>query len=252
MSESSLAMPYPDTSRADAGGPPSSRILIIDDHPLVRKGLIAAIRDEPDLEVCGETGTIREALHLIEELGPDLVIIDLMLEDGHGLDLIKQIHEKHESIHMLALSMHDESVFAERVLQAGALGFLHKSRAVDELASAIHRVLTGQVYLSTDASDRLLRKVTRGEPIRAGVDKLSDRELAVFQYIGQGLTTREIADKLDLSHKTVETHRERIKRKLQLDNAAALTKRAVEWNMESATRRQQSDKPATDHPQPEE
>lgn len=209
------------------------RILIIDDHPLIRKGLATVIDSVDRFSVCGEVAAASEALRLVLDQKPDLAIVDLTLEDGHGLELIKQIRNSDVETVTLAVSMHDESLFAERVLQAGAMGYVHKARALDEIVSAIEQVLTGRIYLSPEASDRILRQRTKGGEGKHqnSVELLSDRELSVFELIGQGLTTRQIAEKLFLSHKTVETHRERIKKKLGLENSAALVKHAVEWTM---------------------
>jgi DNA-binding NarL/FixJ family response regulator len=213
---------------------PAFRVFIVDDHPLVRRGLVSLVGDEPGLTVCGEIGTMEGALPQILQERPDLVIVDLSLKDGHGLDLIKQVRDADNSIRTLALSIHDASIFAERSLQAGAAGYLNKSCANEELAQAIRQVLDGRIYLSAADSEWLLRRVSQGETSTPDVEKLSDRELAVFQRIGEGLTTRQIADQLTLSHKTVETHRERIKKKLGLTNSATLMRRAVEWVLRSA------------------
>ncbi len=213
---------------------PSHRIFIVDDHPLVRRGLVSLVNDEPGLEVCGEIGTFQGALRKILQAQPDLVIVDLSLKDGHGLDLIKQVRDANGSIRTLALSIHDASIFAERALQAGAAGYLNKSCANEELAQAIRQILDGRIYLCPADSDWLLRRASQGEMATPEIDKLSDRELAVFQRIGEGLTTRQIADQLSLSHKTVETHRERIKKKLGLTNSSTLMRRAVEWVLQSA------------------
>lgn len=212
---------------------PSQRVFIVDDHPLVRRGLVSLVSDEPGLDVCGEIGTFQGALPKILQAQPDLVIIDLSLKDGHGLDLIKQIRDTNGSMHTLALSIHEASIFAERSLQAGASGYLNKSCANEELAQAIRQILDGRIYLSAADSDWLLRRASQGEMATPDIDKLSDRELAVFQRIGEGLTTRQIADQLSLSHKTVETHRERIKKKLGLTNSSTLMRRAVEWVLQS-------------------
>ena len=209
------------------------RVFIVDDHPLVRRGLMSLVTDEPGLQVCGEIRTMQGALTQILQERPDLVIVDLSLKDGHGLDLIKQVRDGNSVIRTLALSIHDASIFAERALQAGAAGYLNKCCANEELALAIRQVLAGRIYLSAVDSERLLRRVSQGETSTTDVDKLSDRELAVFQRIGEGLTTRQIAEQLTLSHKTVETHRERIKKKLGLTNSATLMRRAVEWVLRS-------------------
>jgi len=223
-----------ETSPFDVADRGQRRVFIVDDHPLVRRGLASLVGDEPQLTICGETGTMDGALLQILEARPDLVIIDLSLRDGHGLDLIKQVHDADSSIKTLALSIHEAAIFAERSLQAGAAGYLNKSCANEELALAIRQILDGRIYLSAPDSDRLLRRVSHGETSSSDVDRLSDRELAVFQRIGEGLTTRQIAEQLPLSHKTVVTHRERIKKKLGLTNSATLMRRAVEWVLRSS------------------
>lgn len=219
--------------------PARVRILLVDDHPLVRKGLASVISSQADLQVVGEAGAATEAMRLIETERPDLVVIDLTLEDGHGLDLIRQSRQSFPGVRLLAVSMHDEALFAERVLQSGGQGYVHKARAADEIITAIRQILAGQTYLSPELAEQMGRKPRHGsssveaQQLPSTVGQLSNRELAVFEMIGQGWTTRQIADRLSLSHKTVETHRERIKRKLHLENGPALVKRAVEWIVQS-------------------
>lgn len=211
------------------------RVLIVDDHPVVRQGLALLIDQQPDLEVCAEADSVVEAFNRYTESQPDLVIIDLSLKDGSGIELIKEIKARNEHAKMLVSSMHDESLFAERVLRAGAKGYISKQEATGNIVEAARQVLDGRVYLSTQMSDQMLhRLVASGEDAdRSPIDSLSDRELEVFEMIGQGLTTRQIATKLDLSPKTVETYRENIKAKLNLPNGTALTRHAVQWLLEN-------------------
>lgn len=212
---------------------PLARILIVDDHPIVRQGLARMIAEEPDLEVCGEAEDASQALRQVTESKPDLVIIDISLKSGTGIELIKQIKARDEQVRMLVSSMHDESLFAERSLRAGAMGYINKQEAADKIIGAIRSVLQGKIYLSSQLTDRVLHRMIGGKhPEGSPVEGLSDRELEVFELIGSGLTTRQIAAKLHLSPKTVETHRENIKKKLNLVNAIELTRYAVEWVLE--------------------
>jgi DNA-binding NarL/FixJ family response regulator len=210
------------------------RILIVDDHPLVRTGFAQLISDEPDLEVCGEAADEAEALQLVAATAPDLVIIDLSLAGGSGMNLIERIKAHHSDVSMLVASMHDESLFAERVLAAGALGYLNKQEAPSNIIRAIRRVLDGKVYLSDELTERLLDGLTGAAktPGQSPMQRLSNRELEVFELIGRGMTTGKIADHLKLSIKTIETHRENIKKKLQLASGQELTRRAMHWLLE--------------------
>ena len=211
------------------------KILIVDDHALVRRGLATMIGDEPDLEVCGEAGDGVEAMSQLGVVRPDLVVVDLSLRNGHGLDLIRQIRARDAGIKLLVLSMHDEKLFAERALRAGALGYINKEEATGRVIDAIRQVLAGKVYVSPAMTERLLRRAT-GEEAEAQLpsERLSDRELTVFQMIGQGLATREIAERLHLSVKTIETYREHIKAKLGLKNSAELSRHAAQWVLENS------------------
>jgi len=208
-----------------------ARILIVDDHPLVRTGLAQLIGDCPDLEVCGEAGDMAEALHKVDELDPDLAIIDLSLAGGSGLDLIEHIKSRDKGTLMLVASMHDESLYAERVLAAGARGYINKQEAQDRIILAIRRVLGGKVYLSERMTERLLSGMVEANREKRDIDTLSNRELQVFELIGQGVSTGRIAEQLNLSTKTIETHQAHIKRKLGLDSAHQLTQRAIRWVM---------------------
>lgn len=205
-----------------------SRVLLVDDHPVVREGLIRLLNILPDLEVCGEASTGREALDLIEPTRPDIVIVDLSLEDRNGVQLIKDITARHPELPCLVLSMYDESLYALRVLRAGGRGYIMKQQRPKDLVTAIRQVLTGQLYLSETFSSRLLDEFitpsSAGPVLRA---ELTDRELEVLTLLGRGSSGREIAERLYLSVKTVEAHRERIKRKLGLKNSTELLRYAI-------------------------
>lgn len=216
--------------RADTK-PTRAKILVVDDHVVVRDGLVALIKREPDLRVCGATGSAREALALAARQKPDLVIVDLVLREGDGLELIKDLHALDPRLRCLVISMQDEGIYAERCLQAGARGYLMKSCATEEFLDAIRAVLAGDVCISPKMNARILNGfINHREPTpAAGPEHLTDRELEVFTLIGSGLTTREAARRLGISIKTVETHRENIKMKLGLDNATTLIREAAAW-----------------------
>jgi DNA-binding NarL/FixJ family response regulator len=211
------------------------QIMIVDDHPLVRTGFRQLIESEPDLSVCCEAANIAQAVQQIMNTRPDLAIVDLSLPDGNGLDLIKRIHARHKDILILVSSMHDEDLFAERALRAGAKGYINKQEAGDEVIVALRQILAGNIYLSSHMSARLAQEVSgiARNPADSPVKHLSDRELEVFELIGHGLGTGEIASKLHLSVKTIETHRANIKSKLGLNSASELTRSAVQWAIET-------------------
>ncbi len=213
------------------------KILIVDDHPIVREGLAARIARQQDLMVCGEAEAVTDALELVKTERPDLVIVDLSLKSGQGLDLIKRIHACSANTKTLVSSMYDESLYAERALRAGALGYVNKQEMSEKIIEAIRYVLDGKIYLSPTMTERLLQRAVGGPPqlVQSPIGTLSDRELEIFKMIGQGKTTRSIADQLHLSIKTVETHRENIKSKLDILNAAELSREAVQWVMENGT-----------------
>ncbi len=210
-----------------------TRILLVDDHPLVRAGFTQLISDHADLEVCAEAGDMAEAIRQLENIKPDLAIIDLSLAGGSGLDLIEHIKAKHDSVLMLVASMHDETLYAERVLAAGARGYINKQEAQDRIIEAIRAVLAGRVYLSSRMTERMLNNMVEGNNSKQGIDSLSNRELQVFEMIGDGTTTSQIASQLNLSQKTIETHQAHIKRKLGLTSAHELTQRAIRWAIEN-------------------
>ena len=192
-----------------------ARILLVDDHPAVREALAARIGRQPDLEVCGEAADMSEALRLITDTQPDLAVIDISLKTASGIDLIKRIKDRKDSVRMLVWSMHSEALYAERALGAGALGYVNKDQATDKIIEAIRRVLKGKVYVSDALAEKMLQRAVgggRGEVTRSPLDALADRELEVFRLIGQGVKTAKIAERLHLSVKTVETYRDRISR----------------------------------------
>lgn len=209
-----------------------TRILIVDDHPLVRTGFAQLIGDCADLEVCGEAGDLAEALRQIDATGPDLAIIDLSLAGGSGLDLIERIRSRNKDILMLVASMHDETLYAERVLAAGARGYINKQEAQDSIIRAIRQVLSGKVYLSQQMTDRLLSGMVNSNGEKRDIDSLSNRELQVFELIGEGVSSSQIAEQLNLSIKTIETHQAHIKKKLGLGSAHELNQRAIRWVMD--------------------
>jgi len=218
--------PSPMTKRA--------RIMIVDDHPTLRRGLMALIQDEPDLEVCGEAEEADEAVQLVEQLHPDVLLVDLSLKQGTGLELIERVKAMDRGVKMLVASMHEESLYAERVLRAGAMGYINKQETIDKLIEAIRQILRGQIYLSERMTERVLHRVSDGEKLEDDpISRLSNRELEVFQMIGQGMTTKQIAEKLSLSPKTVETHREKIKTKLNLKNGTEVNLHAIQWVLEN-------------------
>ncbi len=215
----------------------TKQILIVDDHPIVRRGLADLVNDEPDLEVCGQAANAQEALDCVQQVRPDVIICDLTLNGMGGLELIKRLHAADPHVKVLVSSMHDEMVYAERVLKAGGMGYINKQETIDKLVDGIHAVLAGNVFLSDKMTERLLKRRLRNQSDadESPVDTLSDRELEVFQLFGQGKTTKETAQRLNLSVKTIESHRENIKTKLGISNSNELTRRAVEYVINEQT-----------------
>ncbi len=208
-----------------------SKVFLVDDHPLVREHLTALIQSQADLEVCGEAADAPTALSLIGQQAPDLVVLDISLKRSNGLELIKSLKDQWPNLPVLVLSMHDEMLYAERSLRAGALGYITKEEATVNVLSALRRVLGGQVYLSDRMAARIMRKMVGGAAKQASspLETLTDRELEVFQMLGQGLGTRQIAEELRLGVKTVESYRARIKEKLQLADGNQLLQHAIQW-----------------------
>lgn len=206
-------------------------VFIVDDHPLVRQGLAQVINGETDMVVCGEAEDAPKALHLVNTKDPDLVIVDISLRGNNGLELIKNIKALKHNLPILVFSMHDETVYAQRALRAGARAYVMKQESADKIVTAIRRIMSGDIYVSNRVADQVLHQLVNGsgDPGGSPVDRLSDRELEVIQLIGRGLSTREIASSLNLSVKTIESHRAHIKEKLNLRNATELVQFSVQW-----------------------
>ncbi|MCX8023040.1 MAG: response regulator transcription factor [Syntrophorhabdaceae bacterium] len=207
------------------------KIFIVDDHPIVRKGLSQLINQEPDLTTSGEAEDANTALESIKKNRPDLAIIDISLKGLDGIELIKKIKERYPDILILVVSMHDETLFAERALRAGAKGYIMKQEAIEKVMDAIRKVLKGELYISEKVSENIVKKFIDGkkDPTKSPVEILSDRELEVFNLIGQGYKPRQIADTLHVSVKTVESYRSKIKEKLNLNSSTELIKHAIYW-----------------------
>jgi DNA-binding NarL/FixJ family response regulator len=204
------------------------RLLLVDDQPILREGFAHLLDQEPDLKVCGQADSATGALKAITALRPDLVTVDVVLKGMNGIELVKQIRALHPMLPVLVLSMLDEVLFAERALRAGAKGYVMKQAPTDEVKGAIRRLLRGGRYLSPRMQERILENLSTGGRVAPGIESLSDRELEVFQLIGSGCATRQIAQQLRLSVKTIETYRAHIKEKLKLANGMELIRMAVE------------------------
>jgi len=211
------------------------RILIVDDHPVLRQGLALVIGREPDLEVCGEAENIEEALRLVEGGHPDVVIIDLSLDGEDGIELIDYIKSRWTAVKILVYSSHDEETFAGRVLRAGAAGYLSKREALPKVIAAIRRILSGEISLSPRITTKLLQRAAVGKPLDCNpVETLSNREMQIFEMIGRGINTVEIANELQISPKTVESHRKCVKTKLNVRTSAQLSRLAFQWVQENS------------------
>jgi DNA-binding NarL/FixJ family response regulator len=210
-------------------------VLLVDDHPIVRQGMSQLLNREPDLMVCGEADSAHQALTLLKTVKADLAIIDVSLEDRNGIELLKDVLVRFPKLPVLILSMHHESLYAERALHAGAKGYIMKQEAPDKVLVAIRTILGGEVYVSEKMAARMLRTLSdrRSGQGTSPIERLSDRELEVFRHIGKGFSSSEIAELLCISVKTIETHREHIKNKLKLPNKGDLLRYAVEWAAEN-------------------
>lgn len=216
-----------------------ARILLVDDHPILRQGLANVLNQQAHLAVCGEAGDPAEALASAERLRPDLALIDLSLRGGDGIELLKDLRVRHPRILTLVLSMHDEALYAERALRAGARGYVMKQEKLERLLFAINRVLSGAIYVSEQVAAHAVARLAVGgtgiaaqespKTMDAFVERLTDRELQVFRLVGRGLGTRLIAETLHLSRKTIESHREHIKTKLGFKDGSELIQRAIQW-----------------------
>lgn len=219
------------TSSPHPGRNGKKRVFLVDDHPLMRQGIAQLINEQPDMTVCGEAEDASSGLKGIEQMHPDAAIIDISLRGTNGIELIKNVKALYRFLPILVLSMHDENVYAQRVLRAGALGYVMKQDAAERVVEALRRTLGGEIYVSEKVGSQMLHQAIsgRGKPETSPIDRLSDRELEVIQAIGRGKATREIAEELKVSVKTIESHRAHIKDKLGLRNASELVKFSVQW-----------------------
>jgi DNA-binding NarL/FixJ family response regulator len=224
--------PPPESAKPKASAPAKKRVFLVDDHPIVRERLAELIGQETDLEVCGEAEDAIAALKAIQAQRPDIAIVDITLKDTYGIELIKDLKDRCPSLPVLVLSMHDESLFGERAIRAGAKGYLNKQEATKKVISAIRTVLAGGMFVSEQMTATILQRMSGGQKVGGGVptDVLTDRELEVFQLLGQGLGVRQIAENLFVSVKTVEAHREHLKQKLELADSNELLRFAIEYN----------------------
>lgn len=227
-------------TRAESGANAAAdkrKVLIVDDHPVFRHGISSLINAEADLTVCGEAGTSPSALDAMRNLQPDIALLDISLPGTNGIELIKLMKAEQPRLPILMLSMHDESLYALRALRAGAMGYVMKAEALNHVISALRKVLKGEIYVSERFSERLIFKAIQSIDGGMGspVDKLSDRELEVLQLLGRGFGTREIAEELHLSIKTIETHRAHIKEKLGFKDAGEMVRFAIDWVAQETT-----------------
>jgi len=208
-----------------------TQILIVDDHPVVRDGLTTIINHEPDMNVCGEADSACQALKAVAELKPDVMVVDISLKNSDGIDLTKSVTAVHPKLFVIVLSVHDESMYAERALLAGAKGYLMKDAVSENIIKAIRTALSGEIYVSYTISKKFLHQIASDNAgmTKTPIESLSDRELEIFRLIGQGYKASQIADQLHLSTKTIETYRSRMKEKLNLPNAAELLQYAIKW-----------------------
>lgn len=213
---------------------PKLKVLLVDDHPITRQGMKALVNQQPNLEVCDETDNAAHASEIVSKRQPDLAIIDVALKTTNGIELIKNILVQTPALPVLVVSMHDENVYAERALRAGARGYLMKQEASEKIISAINCILGGGVYLSERIKEKMLHRFVqkKGDEKAFPIDRLSDREVEVFQLIGDGYSTRQIAGKLNLSSKTIDSYREHLKLKLSLASGVELIRYAIQWARE--------------------
>ena len=212
-----------------------TRIVVVDDHPSTRDGLATRVVLESDLEIVGEASDVNEAVEMIEEEQPDLAVIDVSLKTGSGIDLVRKVKERFPRVKLLVWSMYEESLYGERALRAGSMGYINKQNATDMIIDAIRAITAGELFISEELSAKMLHRVIVGKESAAisPIESLSDRELETFRLIGQGMTTRKIAEAMVLSPKTIETYRARIKEKLELDDMPSLTREATQWVLEN-------------------
>jgi DNA-binding NarL/FixJ family response regulator len=209
----------------------TTRVLIVDDHPAVREGLAVRISRAEDLEVCGEAADVSDAMEQLESTRPDVAVVDIQLKTGNGLDLVKRIRARDESVRVLVCSVYPDQLYAKRALNAGALGYVNKEQTTTRVIEAIRRVRDGKVFLCEEMAEKLLSQAVGGNqsPEESPIDSLSNRELEVFRLIGEGLSTGQLAERLHISRHTIDTHRQRIKEKLNLASATELSRAAMQW-----------------------
>ena len=232
-----------DTNMSNNRASDHIRVLLVDDHPAIREAIADTINGTMDMEVVGEASSADGAFRMVEKSEPDVAIVDISLEDAHGLDLVQNVRAQHDDVKMIVFSMYDENVYAERAIRAGASGYLMKSEPTKQLIEAIRGVMRGEVYLSRSMASQILNKVAMGrtsEPNFA-IDELTDREMAVFQMLGEGYSIEDIEDRLNLSRKTIETYRRRAKEKLGFDTVSELLQFAVQWNYGQGTHGRESE-----------
>ena len=210
---------------------PKTKVLLVDDHPILRTGLRRMIDSESDMQVCGEAEDGPKAFELCGTLTPDIAVIDISLKGSNGIELVKNLKARYPELPTLVLSMHDESLYAERALRAGSLGYIMKEEAIEQVLVAIRKVLLGEIFLSEKMKSRMIQQMAsgKGKVVSSPIEQLTDRELEVFRLIGEGHSTRQIAGQLHLSVRTVEAYREYIKGKLNLKNATELVQHAFHW-----------------------
>ncbi len=217
--------------KQDKANEKKTQVLIVDDHPVIRDGLVTIINHEPDLNVCGQAGDAYTALKAVAELKPDVVVTDISLKSSDGIELTKNIKARYPKLPVIILSVHDESLYAERALLAGAKAYLMKDKVSENIIKAIRMVLTGEIYVSDAILKKFLHKIAgdKAGTTKTPIESLSDREFEVFRLIGEGLKASQIAEQLHLSIKTIETYRTRLKEKLDLVNASELLKYSIRW-----------------------
>jgi DNA-binding NarL/FixJ family response regulator len=217
--------------------PKKNKVFVVDDHPIVRQGLALMINREADMTVCGEAEDARTALQLVDSTKPDILVVDISLNGPDGLDLLKNIRMRHPDLPVLILSMHDESIYAERALRAGAQGYIMKQEATEKVLVALRRILSREIYVSEPISNRMLQRYigSPNESKSPSIADLTDRELEVFRLIGEGHSTRKIADELHISVKTVESYQAHIKEKLSLRSGRELVQHAIQWSISEKT-----------------
>ncbi len=226
-----------ETETLPSSSPAKCRVLIVDDHPITRQGMKALINQQSNLEVCGESDSAAHAIELVSKSPPDLAIVDIGLRTSNGIELTKSMKSYAPNLPILVVSMHDEMLYAERALRAGAMGYVMKQEAGDKVATAIQHLLRGEIYLSSKMKEKMLHRFVNKKSDKAvfSMDTLSDREMEVFQLIGNGFSTRQIAGKLSLSSKTIDSYREHLKIKLNLESGADLVRHAIQWVRSEAT-----------------